>query len=773
MRATRQESDFRLAVSALYNEGQHDAVIALCDELPDLYVLEDDFKSLKAWSYFFRGQVLEARALARELYDGRGNGNDRELAINTAIESGDWGYLQSVMNRELPKVETLNAQTLIRLSRLALEVGSPAVDQFRDAAIRRFPNDPNVFLSAYTLGLERGTEDSDHRKHQFFEKAAALSGKDGPVQSMSLKEVIDKTKGWNDHVTNVANLLNENNAPIFVAAKGLRRQPADMFLGQALRNKSGASPSNQVPVLAFSGARPKGNLQGAKHVAFDVSTLFTLDYLGLLGKAISLFERVVIAPTTLSNLFLERQFLRVNQPSEAKKAARFVQMIASKRLKVLPELPPADPKLRADVGDDLADMLAVAGRENAIVVRSGPVHKVGSLLEESVDLNAFSSTLTDTLAVLRFLSDAGKLNEEVKQTAEAYLAQVDKGHGDVPPVKAASKLYLDSLSVTYLDHVDLLNPLTEAIAEVYISREVESRAENTIKYAEFSADLLGSIERIVTNVNSSLEQGRMVFSRRRHRDGSDEDEFASFPSLDLLFDQSLFEIVVVDDRFLNKDPVWNHEGQAARTATTLDILVTLRMNEGISELEFWRAMHSLREGGYCCVPIEKEELLRYVTSASVVNDELVETPELRAIRENLSLPKRSNIYRALDEHWLSSVRYSFVQTIRDLWSTEAVPEALEARADWLLHCLPKPLDWCPNPADQRLWALSIQQTIAQYGLFAFFLGGNKQHRQRYGRWIEDRLYRPLKASHPWLMKQVIAFATQYVEHLTGADDEKA
>lgn len=99
--------------------------------------------------------------------------NDRELAINTAMESGDWGYIQSILASELVKISTLDAPTLIRLSKLALESGSPYVDQFRNAALERFPDNPYVFLSAYTLAVERGVEQHDEEAHLWFQKAVA------------------------------------------------------------------------------------------------------------------------------------------------------------------------------------------------------------------------------------------------------------------------------------------------------------------------------------------------------------------------------------------------------------------------------------------------------------------------------------------------------------------------------------------------------------------------------------------------------------------------
>ena len=119
-----------------------------------------------------------------------------------------------------------------------------------------------------------------------------------------------------------------------------------------------------------------------------------------------------------------------------------------------------------------------------------------------------------------------------------------------------------------------------------------------------------------------------------------------------------------------------------------------------------------------------------------------------------------------------NVRYAFVRAVRELWSSKPASDTFEARGDWLLHCLPKPLPWCLDPADQRQWAVAVQQSIGLFGLFAFFVGGDQQLRQRYAKWIDDGLFYPLKANQPALMRQVIEFAKFYVKKLLKVDDGK-
>jgi hypothetical protein len=105
-------------------------------------------------------------------------------------------------------------------------------------------------------------------------------------------------------------------------AKAVRRQLIDLTLGQALRNTDATDKRLSFPVFAFFGGRSPQEVQKTTSVAFDITSIITLHYLGLLETAIAYFDRIAIAPSTLSSLFVERQFIRIQQPSELAKAER-------------------------------------------------------------------------------------------------------------------------------------------------------------------------------------------------------------------------------------------------------------------------------------------------------------------------------------------------------------------------------------------------------------------------------------------------------------------
>jgi hypothetical protein len=176
-RATKAIEDFDLAIKSLFDSKRYCELLELAENLPDLQKLDDDYAAFKGWAFYQLGRIREARETARYLLARRDVVGDRELAVVAAIETGDWGNLQAILAREVSRADTLAPSDLIRLARLALEAGSPYVDQFRDAALRKAPDDPEINLAGYTLAIERGSEYQGSEAHTWFQKAIVRSGR--------------------------------------------------------------------------------------------------------------------------------------------------------------------------------------------------------------------------------------------------------------------------------------------------------------------------------------------------------------------------------------------------------------------------------------------------------------------------------------------------------------------------------------------------------------------------------------------------------------------
>lgn len=773
----QREEYYELAQKAFYAEQQYQQVADLAESYPELHARNYEFASIKGWALFRLGRVVEARRIARELVGKRHETNDRELDINTSMETGDWGHLQAIAAREAQRISELDPASLVRLARLAFESGSQYVDQFRDAAIAAAPDKPEPYLAAYHLSVERGDEYQESRAHEWLQRAIQLSGPTGPIQQVKLQEIVKKTSGWHERVENTNDLLAQAKIPMEMAARALNRQPIELFVGVAKRNERTTSPKQQFPILAFPGARGPNGLDGVRRIALDITALYTLDHLGLLAKVIAAFDQVRIAPSTLSSLFFDKQFIRFRQPSEVAKARHIKDLISKKRLKVIKsERVSVAESASLDIDPDLHQLLNTARENKAIVVRSAPAFKLRSLLEETVDMSAFADCMTDILEVLRFLS--GKVTNALAEGAKTYLSQVDQGWSfKTKRITKRSILYLDQLTVVYLHHVGLLDALTQEVKDIFVHDGVESHYDSVIQSAEASADLLAAVERIRATLNASIETSSGVaFTARRQMTGKategeePEEVEAKLPSVDIMSDLAETEAVVCDDRYLIHEGSWSDGKRSVQCVTTLDLVHALNSRGQLSESQIYENYHRLRAAGYYPVPLSTEELTRELRRAEIDNGHLIETPELTAMRRSLTIAYENQAFVEAELPWFNHSRLVIYQALRKTWTDRRFSAGTIARADWLLHILPNPLVWVRQPADERAWSAATQLATAQLAMLIQSPFSRMEMEQRYGTWVEERLLRHYRSAFPKVYNSAIEFVAKFLRDLVERED---
>jgi hypothetical protein len=428
------------------------------------------------------------------------------------------------------------------------------------------------------------------------------------------------------------------------------------------------------------------------------------------------------------------------------KAREIKKMLADGRLKVLRTLKTDAETAALEIDPDLKILLDKARAEKGVVIRSAPVHKLRSFLEEEADLTPYSDVLTDTHAALALAQS--KISAPVATSASAYLSQVDKGWTKKQTLTKNSTVYLDQLAVTYLYHVGILETFVSVAAAVYVTQEVEDHCDAVIRAEEFSSDLLGSVERIRATLNAGLEKGNIVFSARRMRRreeavDSDDEMAINFPSLDILSDLSEIDAVAVDDRFLNKEAAWNDGTRQVPCVSTLEILLALNNRGVISEAQKYALLHRLREGGYYTVPTDALELLSELNRSTIEDEKLIETKELATIRTNLTIGLRSRMHSPLETPWLDYTRAVIVEAIRRLWTEDSALTSTIPRVDWLLAAFPMPLRLMKDPAEETQWVTAIQRMGVFIGLMLPPPVMAKERQVEYSKWIEQRLAAPV------------------------------
>jgi len=253
---------------------------------------------------------------------------------------------------------------------------------------------------------------------------------------------------------------------------------------------------------------------------------------------------------------------------------------------------------------------------------------------------------------------------------------------------------------------------------------------------------------------------------REYRSVEDR-EFQSHPTYSILALSEPADALLIDDRFLNQYPNMGHEGRSTPIIDTLDLLDHLVAQSVLTDAD--RLIHrtTLRQCGYQFIPVTEAELRTHVMAATVTPEGLVESAELKAIRESLLRARMVKLVQIpQDLPALQQTQIAMVRLIREVWLLAPNEAEATARADWLLRV-----------SDIRGWAAAAEPSqersfpVFGYANYALQLataaiGAEPALRERYFSWVTDRVLNQIAESEPemhaWILARLKALVTDGV-----------
>lgn len=768
---THSLRDAERLVIAFNHTHRSEALVGFIKENNDLLSQSNQMRMLYAWGLYHEGAFLESRAALAELSDEVGGANYRALRVNLGIATGDVASLSAYIADEYRNRDDRSARDLIGAAQLALHLGSPQAKALVFEAAAKAEDDSVVLTAAYFIATSAGWE-NDPQVFLWLEKAAELSGTDGPLKQMSLKDILDRKPEWDRHESETWRLLAQGQMPIFLAAQSLNRTLIDLTTFPAFTNLIETDPRRRSAVPAYSGNHLQLKFDvGGKVAAFDESALLTLSFLKILDAALDSFEIVYIPHSTLGWIFEERRKAEFHQPSRIASARKVRDFLATNLLEKFNPTTTASSDLSAQIGDDLAALIAEAeqvrdGDETQhIVVRSSPVHRLSSLLEEEADLSAHAAVLSSCLSVVEKLRQKGQITADEKKRAYSYLQLHEKPWPNQPDIADGAILYLDDLAVTYFMHLGFLEKLKGAGLKAVVSPREISQTDALISYEIISNDVKEVIESIRASLNSRIEAGQVRVGHRRNFDEIEEKFIPEHPTVGILALAPHCDVEIIDDRFINQHACIDSDGARVPVLSTLDLLDSLVISGVLSDDDLLEHRTRLRRAGYFFVPVSADELARCLEDSTVAKGRVVETAELKSIRESVLRVRMSEWLQLPKEApWLDGTLKGFVHVLRNLWKDEADIEEITARSNWLIEQI-----------DLRGWAHRLvpenADNIVRIGRAVHILSllTPPTHVQQgvvngYWDWVEQRILRPIQEQFPEVYKWLVDFyRTQVAE----------
>lgn len=767
---TKSVNEAERLVQALSATGRDAQIVRFLRKNSHLLTQSDKLAMFLAWGLYHEGEFIESRSELNKIDSKLDVQNYRALKLNLAIATGDHSSLTAHVVEEFSERHNLSAKESLKLAQLAMYIDSPLAKQLLFESAGKAGQDAEVLAAAYFMATNEGWE-SDPAVYGWLEKAAELSGEDGPIQQLNIQDLLAQKPEWDRVESETYKLLAHGEVPIFLAANSLRKKLVDMTMFPALANTRETDLRHKGLISAFSGSRKPSNLDiEGKAIAFDSTSLLTLAFLDVLDVTFDFCTTIHLPHSTLNWLYEEQKNAAFHQPSRIKNAHALRDLVARDSIERLNSNSAPDGELSDEVGYEKALLISEAMRQQSsmesqsLVVLAGPVHKISSFMNVEADLSAYSSVLCGCLPLVQKLRQKGQITSEEEKRARSYLVLHETPWKEQPEIQDDATLYIDRVVVTHLSHLGLLDKLSHAGFKVIISPDVVAEANALISYENLSSDVKGLLERVIFSLSSRIQSGDIKVMPSVKPDRIEEAHLGHHPTLSLITSAPLCDGVVVDDRFVNQHKVMDVKGCEICTFTTLDVLDSLLRSEVISLEEWLEKRTKLRKAGYSFVPISIDELKQCLERSEVKEEELIEAAELKAIRESILKVRMSDWLKHPEETtWLYDVFMSFTTCIKRSWLKGDIEKAA-ACSDWLLKQI-----------DIRGWVQNLSiQTIDEfipfrYGsqLILLFLnvdGIEGEARDNYWKWLECRVLTPLKVNDPdifsWLVDWFIGYFTK-------------
>ena len=713
-----------------------------------------------------------------KLGDDWDNENYRILQVGLAISLGDWNFLSAFVAKECSEKDKRNSQELITASQLALNLDSIShAKELIFAAVEKEKDDAGVLGTAYFLATKAGWEDKEI--DQWMYKAVALSGTDGPMWQMSLKEILGQKQEWERRESEIWEQLSRGELPMFLAAHFLNRSLSDLMLFSALANPTESDLRKRGTIPAYSGHRQTLSLDIGRQVGMDATALLTLSFLNLLDEVLDSFDTVHIPHSTLGWLFAEKERVAFHQPSQIRDAHQIRDLLATGALEKFSPSTEPNSELSEQVGEELSLFIAEAekGRDEEdsrhIVVQPSPVHRIGSLMEEEADLTAHATVLSSCQPIVDKLQLKGQLTANEAQKARAYLQFQEKPWPNQPEIADGAVLYLDDVAVKYFLHLGILRKLQAADFKSVVSPRVVSEIDQLISYERISGETKDAIESIRSAVSSRIESKKIKVGRLTNTDPSVDRSISEHPTATLFHLAKYCDAIITDDRFLNQHANFGDGDTPKSIFSTLDVIDTLASTGTKTADERLEYRTRLRQAGYFLVPVREDELAHHLEASTVEDSKVVETAELKAIRENILCVRMTDwLQIPKEELWLVTMLGVFIRVLRSLWKTGADFSITRARSNWIM-----------DQIDVRGWAHRfgkedgydfVKTGRGEYILLVLkpLVGVSQEVKCEYWNWAEEEVLAPIKEQYPYLYLDLVEWYRRLIASTADMDITK-
>jgi hypothetical protein len=370
-------------------------------------------------------------------------------------------------------------------------------------------------------------------------------------------------------------------------------------------------------------------------------------------------------------------------------------------------------------------------------------------------------------SLLSVLVDEGAIDQVQEETAKNYFDLQDQGLPSCARANPNRPLFIDGLALAYLQYTNLLDAVLKVFKDVRIDGYAEDEALAIIDHNQHTEKVLAVIDDVRNAIRDANSSGKITFGRRR-AEGEDLSDNDTPSTLHLLSDLTQVEILICDDRALNKENfAADAKGNRIPCMSTLDLLEELRARGMLSEGDWRAARHTLRVGAASIMPIQIDEIIHAVGRSRATM-----SAEMRAIRESIDLARLAEIpVFPRESQWFARINIAVKSALMQVWQTEKDYDRAAKLSSMILSLAPRPEDWVSRweAGTPSEWIEAVSRiTVASMGMPIDIQDGAAL--SAYNEWFETHLLEPLRALSPERYRAVVDTIRSFIEGVGNKAD---
>ena len=757
-------------VRCLDESGQHERLVQFLKDNPSVLPDSHEVGVRCCSSHYMSGDLEQAWTTVQELRKEQDGEYLRGLFVQVCIASGRWGELVQFAAQEAREEKDRTPEELLRASNLISRTSVSLSRSLVEAAVAKAPSDANILGAAYLIATNGGWEEGSE-VGTWLHRAIECSGESGPIVRASLDDLVSQVPRWNAHQDEIWRRMQACELPVGVAAGALRRRQADLFLAVSMSNRAMPDPRRRGVVPAFHGRRRADDDDKSRKVIVDPSALFTLADLGVLPRALKAFETVYIPFETLPQIYEDLEKVAFHQPSRLKNARELVEAVAAGVLKPLDPEPIAQAWCVQEVGHALAKLLSAAEQysteagNQGYVVHPGEPSRPDSLGREPASLRSLEGLLTDCIGLVNYLNRMGAISSHEATNARKVLQfRGDSGQRGIDATTVTA-LFLDALATDYFIELGLLRTIRGTGIRIYILREQLDQAKHLLEYEKRTGEVSSAIEMIRSELAAGIEAGRIRITPALRGETALEGGNALVSGLKHI---EHVDAMICDDRAINKNLVASDDDATRSILTSIEVLKRMKNLGLLSIQEELHLRHRLRQANYLFLPLTCEDIRYALEQSIIVEGRLVESAEMRSIREYLAAIAMTDWFQMPSEaDWLSETHTAIRAAIWSQWKSIESRELSAARSSWLIEMFDLRfwLRFRPFDTNEIEWMRACQLFLLTRSTSNL----SEDETDAFLSWLDACHLAPLKEQRPSMFKELVKLCKEGVENTLQQD----